>query len=439
MGCIQNCCRKNKKETKRISTLNVERRDTKFFAGNIEHLKIEIQNNNTSKSKEIPLINNFFKATLNDKNSKNSSSSKKSEKKSVSSKSYSSGKNKDKSEQKIENMVDENLYKQDNDNNNNSNSNEVSSKMSKSQHSKKTNKSEHNEENNQHSAFSEISKEFSNKNNNNSESVISKSESIHSKENQNINGNNKNNSKENINIKENKKDDVINNDNGNIKENDIITEKEKNNVIDNNDNNNKKEDEIDEENNKMLKSQEKEEKKEKEEKINNQPEKEKNKEKEKEKEKEDNKENQGKKKNNNNNTVGFKMDFVRSQSKKNDKHPQFKNTTIDILNDSVAKMKIKRLISKKVQDNPEMVFVDYKTFIKGKPYSELNKEYKQGISIGEGGFGKVTTIIHKKTGQLRAMKLIKKSQEFGFDEVENLMLLNHPNIMKLYEYFYEKR
>ena len=183
----------------------------------------------------------------------------------------------------------------------------------------------------------------------------------------------------------------------------------------------------------MLKAQEKEKK---EEKINIQPETEKNKEKEKENNKEKNKENQGKKKNNNN-TVGFKMDVVRSQSKKNE-NPQFHNTTIDILNDSVAKMKIKRLISKKVQDNPEMVFVDYKTFIKGKPYSELNKEYKQGISIGEGGFGKVTTIIHKKTGQLRAMKLIKKSQEFGFDEVENLMLLNHPNIMKLYEYFYEK-
>ena len=85
------------------------------------------------------------------------------------------------------------------------------------------------------------------------------------------------------------------------------------------------------------------------------------------------------------------------------------------------------------------VFVDYKTFIKGKPYSELNKEYKQGIDIGEGGFGKVKTIIHKKTGQLRAMKLIKKSKEFNLDEIDNLMLLNHPNILKLYEYYYDEK
>ena len=85
------------------------------------------------------------------------------------------------------------------------------------------------------------------------------------------------------------------------------------------------------------------------------------------------------------------------------------------------------------------VFVDYKTFIKGKPYSELGKEYKQGIDIGEGGFGKVKTIIHKKTGQLRAMKLIKKSKEFNLDEIENLMLLNHPNILKLFEYYYDEK
>ena len=115
------------------------------------------------------------------------------------------------------------------------------------------------------------------------------------------------------------------------------------------------------------------------------------------------------------------------------------NSTIDILNDSLAKNKIKRIASRKVDGTEPSVFVDYKTFIKGKPYSELNKEYKSGISIGEGGFGKVTTIIHKKTGQLRAMKLIKKSEEFGFDEVENLMLLNHPNIMKLYEYYYDNK
>jgi calcium-dependent protein kinase len=37
------------------------------------------------------------------------------------------------------------------------------------------------------------------------------------------------------------------------------------------------------------------------------------------------------------------------------------------------------------------------------------------------------------------MKLIKKSKEFNLDEIDNLMLLNHPNILKLYEYYYDEK
>ena len=441
MGCLLSCCSKNKSQTKRINKLNVQRRDTKFFAGSIQHVKIEIQNNNNSNSKEIPLINNFFKATLNN-NNKNSSSSKKSEKKSNSSRSYSSEPNKEKTEQKIENMVDDNLYKQDNSE---KVSERISSKMSKSGNSKKTNKSKNeNGDENKQSSFSKISKELSNKNNN-SESVVSKSgQSNNSKNKENTNGikentndkeNNINNNSVNNSIKNNNINNTTNN--KSLIENDKISEKEEkeeNNMSDNS----KK----DEENNNMIKEEDKnknieEEKKEEEEEKEEEKEEE-NVEIEAEKEKKNEEEkSKGKKKKKKKGNVEFKVDFMRQESKKN-KLPKLHNTTVDVLNDSVAKIKLKRLYSKKVQDNSEAVFIDYKTFIKGKPYSELNKEYKHGISIGEGGFGKVTTIIHKKTGQLRAMKLIKKSEEFGFDEVENLMLLNHPNIMKLYEYFYEK-
>ena len=430
MGCLLSCCSKNKNKKKKINTLNVQRRDTKFFAGTIQHVKIEIQNNNNSNSKEIPLINNFFKATLNNNNS---SSSKKSEKKSYSSKSYSSEQNKEKTEQKIDNMVDENLYKQDN---NDKESDEISSEMSKSEDSRKTNRSKGDDENKQ-SGFSKASKELSN-NNNNSESVISKSgESNNSKKKENINekknvgdkDDKENNSSISISIKNN----YTNTNNKSLVECNKISEKEEkeeNNLSDNS----KNAEENDEEKNNMIENENNEE-----EKKNEQKEKpaeetdtikaEKENKSEKEKTKKSKKEN---------NHVEFKIDLPRSKSKKNEQHTQLHNSSVDILNDSVAKMKSKKLTNKKVTEYSETVFIDYKTFIKGKPYSDLNKEYKHGISIGEGGFGKVTTIIHKKTGQLRAMKLIKKSEEFGFDEVENLMLLNHPNIMKLYEYFYEK-
>ena len=441
MGCIQSCCKQKKKKPVRINTLNVQRRDTKFFAESIKSLKIKIQNNNNSNSNEMPLINNFLKATLNNHN--NSVSSKISEKKSDSSKSSSSEeKKKANTEIKVNNIVDENLYKQKNDEKDSDNK---SSEMSQSDKSNKTIKQKSSSEN-RPSNFSKISKEEELKNNN-SESVAKSEKSNKSKEKQEVNGKNEN---------------TIDKDKNNNLSLKVETAKEnENNNISLKEENNKFQNEQEKENNKSLNEDNKTNKNEY---ILN--------EQDKIEEEKDEIEEEEKKDDNNNTQKDDNKNEVKDKSKRSDKKVELKdtnfmtkennedivtnksdkinqdlnrteklqnhNTSIDILNDSVAKIKLKRIISRKLPENSDTVFVDYKTFIKGKPYSELNKEYKHGISIGEGGFGKVTTIIHKKTGQLRAMKLIKKSEEFGFDEVENLMLLNHPNIMKLYEYFYEK-
>ena len=440
MGCIQSCCKQKKKKPVRINTLNVQRRDTKFFAENIKSLKIKIQNNNNSNSNEMPLIN-FLKATLNNHN--NSVSSKISEKKSDSSKSSSSEeKKKANTEIKVNNIVDENLYKQKNDEKDSDNK---SSEMSQSDKSNKTIKQKSSSEN-RPSNFSKISKEEELKNNN-SESVAKSEKSNKSKEKQEVNGKNEN---------------TIDKDKNNNLSLKVETAKEnENNNISLKEENNKFQNEQEKENNKSLNEdnktnkneyilneqdkieEEKDEIEEEEEKDdNNNTQKDDNKNEVKDKSKRSDKKVELKDTNfmtkeNNEDIVTNKSDKINQDLNRTEKL-QNHNTSIDILNDSVAKIKLKRIISRKLPENSDTVFVDYKTFIKGKPYSELNKEYKHGISIGEGGFGKVTTIIHKKTGQLRAMKLIKKSEEFGFDEVENLMLLNHPNIMKLYEYFYEK-
>ena len=407
MGCALGCCSKKKKNPNRINTLNVQRRDTKFFASNIQHVKIEIQNNNNSKSNEIPLINNFFKATLNNENSV---SSKKSEKKSNSSKS-SSKKNNKNTDKNINDIVDENLYKQ---NNEDQISEAISSEISNSIDSNKTKKS-HSKDGNNHnqSSLSKLSKEISK--NNSSRSIISKSgdsNNINDKDGNKI-------EKEENNINKSKKEEEDNiNDNNNINKIDEENKEENNNII-NKENNKEKENKNEIKENEQNK-----------ESLNK---------------KENDKENKNVKAEENNpincqiKTEAKEKDNDVKEVNRNNRSLQLNNSTIDILNDSLAKNKIKRIASRKVDGTEPSVFVDYKTFIKGKPYSELNKEYKSGISIGEGGFGKVTTIIHKKTGQLRAMKLIKKSEEFGFDEVENLMLLNHPNIMKLYEYYYDNK
>ena len=441
MGCIQSCCKQKKKKPVRINTLNVQRRDTKFFAESIKSLKIKIQNNNNSNSNEMPLINNFLKATLNNHN--NSVSSKISEKKSDSSKSSSSEeKKKANTEIKVNNIVDENLYKQKNDEKDSDNE---SSEMSQSDKSNKTIKQKSSSEN-RPSNFSKISKEEELKNNN-SESVAKSEKSNKSKEKQEVNGKNENTiDKDKNNNLSLKVETAKENENNNIslkEENNMFQneqEKENNKSLNEDNKTNKNEyilneqDKIEEEKDEI----EEEEKKD----DNNNTQKDDNKNEVKDKSKRSDKKVELKDttfvtKENNEDIVTNKSDKINQDLNRTEKL-QNHNTSIDILNDSVAKIKLKRIISRKLPENSNTVFVDYKTFIKGKPYSELNKEYKHGISIGEGGFGKVTTIIHKKTGQLRAMKLIKKSEEFGFDEVENLMLLNHPNIMKLYEYFYEK-
>ena len=65
--------------------------------------------------------------------------------------------------------------------------------------------------------------------------------------------------------------------------------------------------------------------------------------------------------------------------------------------------------------------------------------YKPERQIGEGGYGQVFLVRHKKMNLLRAMKVIpinsKNEQEKTDEEIELLKQLDHPNIVKLFEYF----
>ena len=371
MGCTIECsicCKKKKKDENKVK---IERKDTKFVAERFQHLKIEIKNNNNSNSKEIPLINNFFKETLGRKNSSRSKSKSSSKNEETKENKNNNNNNPNKSNKnininanndnkKIQNLVDENLYKEINK----QNSEDLLSKSAKSRNSKKTKES-------------------------------------------------------------NKSEKLSNNDSNTKKTNKLINTNKSNRT---NKSNKSKSKEINKSKTKESKSSNL---KSKDSKI--------------EKESSESKKLKNSKNLNKSNILNNLIEHNNSTS--NNKHTNL-NSSINILNDSYIKKntlnkltKISKHNSKIFKSNKEMnqIFVDYKTFIKGKPYSELSKEYKQGIEIGEGGFGKVRTIIHKKTGQLRAMKLIKKSKEFNLDEIENLMLLNHPNILKLFEYYYDEQ
>lgn len=86
--------------------------------------------------------------------------------------------------------------------------------------------------------------------------------------------------------------------------------------------------------------------------------------------------------------------------------------------------------------------VNYKTFIGRRNYAELLKEYILLEHLGAGAYGVVQKVRHKLSGQIRAMKTIKKNavcEDKSLREIENLMLLDHPKILKLYEFFYDNK
>ncbi len=93
--------------------------------------------------------------------------------------------------------------------------------------------------------------------------------------------------------------------------------------------------------------------------------------------------------------------------------------------------------------------IDTKNFIK-RSYSNFYDIYEKKQLLGEGAFGSVYKIIRKHSGNreiIRALKEISKdalnndsaSQEEFRNEIEVLKTLDHPNIMKIYEFFEDEK
>ena len=69
----------------------------------------------------------------------------------------------------------------------------------------------------------------------------------------------------------------------------------------------------------------------------------------------------------------------------------------------------------------------------------LEEEYQILRPLAEGGYGQVYLVKHIKIEKERAMKVIpiksKNAEEKTDEEIELLKNLDHPNIVKLFEYF----
>ena len=79
--------------------------------------------------------------------------------------------------------------------------------------------------------------------------------------------------------------------------------------------------------------------------------------------------------------------------------------------------------------------------------SEVNKnpfnDYEIIKTLGEGAFGEVHLVKHNLTKAIRAMKVIKKMDDFEnnndqdlLNEINVLKKIDHPNVIKIFEFFF---
>ena len=72
---------------------------------------------------------------------------------------------------------------------------------------------------------------------------------------------------------------------------------------------------------------------------------------------------------------------------------------------------------------------------------KLRDHYRIRKMLGSGAFGEVRVCVQRESGQQRAVKVLRKShmdedeKKMLFNEINNLKDLDHPNILKMYEFF----
>ena len=75
----------------------------------------------------------------------------------------------------------------------------------------------------------------------------------------------------------------------------------------------------------------------------------------------------------------------------------------------------------------------------------IREEYSIRETLGQGAYGKVVKVIHRRTSIIRAMKSIKKQnvimddENSLFTEINILKNLNHPNVINIYELFQDQK
>ena len=84
-----------------------------------------------------------------------------------------------------------------------------------------------------------------------------------------------------------------------------------------------------------------------------------------------------------------------------------------------------------------------KSIFVGKSHQKLNECYTVIKEIGSGSYGRVYKVKNKTTGDIRACKQLTKGKIANAEkfklEIDLLIQMDHPNIIKLYEVFEDQR
>ena len=89
-----------------------------------------------------------------------------------------------------------------------------------------------------------------------------------------------------------------------------------------------------------------------------------------------------------------------------------------------------------MEEKPHSFKITKANFISHRKGVNITTEYVFGEALGSGSFGTVRKGVHKKSGQTRAIKILKIEDHDVSKltrEVTILTQLSHPNIMQVYE------
>lgn len=125
------------------------------------------------------------------------------------------------------------------------------------------------------------------------------------------------------------------------------------------------------------------------------------------------------------------------------------NDPMEEKNNSNINSSVKNGNSASINNNNEMLVkksendsLKMKKYLTKAENSKIEDNYKIISKLGKGSFGSVFKVRNLKNNEIRALKVIKKSsityqdddQKF-LKEIEILITLDHPNIIKIYEYY----